>query len=220
MLSGHLGVIATGPGGTEGEAPKRVLVPLAGKTVDVPFLAAQGFAVVATEGVEQAVEEFAAEQPELGMSWAEPEGAFRKSVASDGSVTFMLGDHFQLTEGAAGGAFDGVYDRASLVAILPEHREAYVDVMANVVRPGGHILLVTFERRKGEPEAMAAGPPFSIPEAAVRELYEKDGRFEVALLEDKKVDISAGPMARMAEAGIEELRELAFLVKRSAKRRE
>ncbi|KAJ1620819.1 Thiopurine S-methyltransferase-domain-containing protein [Pavlovales sp. CCMP2436] len=53
-------------------AVKRVIVPLCGKTVDLPFLARKGHEVVGVEGVPLAAEQFAKEQPTLRMAKCAP----------------------------------------------------------------------------------------------------------------------------------------------------
>lgn len=201
----------------------RVFVPLCGKTVDLPFLAEMPWAqqVVGSEGVRQACDEFAAEQPDLGMSWREDraaegdDGAAFGVLSSEGDkVQLLQGDHFLLTPGVAGGQFDFVYDRASLVAISPDLREWYADVMAQLVRPGGRILLLTFDRRAGSEEARAMGPPFSVPESAVREIFEAGGRFEVTLLDDITHDLDV-EYTRFKELGLTDLHELVFSIVRT-----
>jgi len=198
--------------------PRRVLVPLCGKTIDLPFIASQEWVetAVGTEGVDQAVEEFAEEQPDLQLSWSDDSDTapFRKMSSADGRLQLLVGDHFMLNKDN-GGEFDAVYDRASLVAITPELREQYVDIMYDVLKPKGQILLVTLERRKGSPEAVAAGPPFSVTEEIVRSLYEKDNRFEVNLLEDRDINLDS-EMTKFKDGGVDELHELAFHIKKAA----
>eukprot|EP00968_Pinguiococcus_pyrenoidosus_P003822 scaffold256_cov261-Pinguiococcus_pyrenoidosus.AAC.29 len=254
----------------------RVLVPLCGKTIDLPFIASQEWVetAVGTEGVDQAVEEFAEEQPDLQLSWSDDSDTapFRKMSSADGRLQLLVGDHFMLNKDNGGtpsawkaqgkfgsadscvapilGEFDAVYDRASLVAITPELRELltplpsrllqqYVDIMYDVLKPKGQILLVTLERRKGSPEvghprlasgarwdlelmeamgcdqAVAAGPPFSVTEEIVRSLYEKDNRFEVNLLEDRDINLDS-EMTKFKDGGVDELHELAFHIKKAA----
>jgi thiopurine S-methyltransferase len=105
-------------------------------------------------------------------------------------ITLLTGDFFDLDETVTGGRFEAIVDRASLVAIQPTLREVYVQIMSKVIKAGGNILLVTIERRSGT-DADMSGPPFSVPEAEVRRLYENQDWVEsVTLLEDQ------GEMAR------------------------
>jgi Thiopurine S-methyltransferase (TPMT) len=50
------------------------------------------------------------------------------------------GDFFGLDADATGGQVDSIWDRASMVAIDPVLRGAYVNVMKKLLKPGGTIL--------------------------------------------------------------------------------
>jgi thiopurine S-methyltransferase len=106
-------------------------------------------------------------------------------------VLLLKGDFFDLDEIATDGRFDAVFDRASLVAIDPTLRTDYVQVMRKLIRPGGKILLVVIERMSGnEEEDKTAGPPFSVPEAQVRALYETQAWVKaVTLLEEMEPEV-------------------------------
>ncbi len=142
-------------------APRTVLVPLAGKAIDVSWLAARGHRVVACEIVERAVADFFAER---GLSAARSKrGAFERFEAA--GVTFLQGDVFALTPEDTG-PIDAVYDRAALIALRPEDRARYVATLASLLAPGGRVLLVGFEH--GLPD----GPPFDLTDAQVLALWE------------------------------------------------
>lgn len=76
------------PGGAA-DRPHRVLVPLCGKTVDMPHLAAKGHEVVGVDGVALAAEQFAAEQPQLRMGRATP-----RPPPPGGKADFILSGAF------------------------------------------------------------------------------------------------------------------------------
>jgi len=166
-------------GGTQ-QRQARILVPLAGKTVDMTYLAQHdGISqVVGVDGVRKAFEEFAEVNPELEVR-EQAEGAPSGSsfhTWMGKSILLLQGDFFDLDMSALGGLwkrnelkFDAVWDRASLVAINPYLREQYVDTIGKVVAPGGRILLSTYVRKSGD---KTKGPPFSIDEDEVRRLYE------------------------------------------------
>jgi len=117
-------------------------------------------------------DEFAQENPELEMKAPQTlDGAVFER--RNGKSTLLLrGDYFDLDSQSTGGQFDAVWDRASLVAISPDLREKYVSVMGGLVRPGGAVLLLAFDRREGTPEAREGGPPYSLNEEEVRRLFE------------------------------------------------
>lgn len=92
----------------------QVLVPLAGKSLDMVWLAGQGLRVLGVELSQLAVEQFFDEndlRPEIHQS-----AQGRHYVA--GNLELICGDVFAL-EDATLAACAGVYDRAALVA-LPE----------------------------------------------------------------------------------------------------
>ena len=126
---------------------ERVLVPLCGKTVDLPYLASKGACVVGVEGVRRAVDEFEAEQPQWASAPATRCGGFTVRAfegRGGGKVTVFVGDFFQMDAppaAAAAGRFDGAWDRGAFVAIEPSARPRYAEVLANLMEPGGRVLL-------------------------------------------------------------------------------
>lgn len=145
------------PGGS------RVFVPLAGKSLDMLWLAARGHRVLGVELSRIAVEQFFDEndlQPDLHES---PLG--KHYVA--GEIELILGDAFALDVGALADCA-GVYDRAALIALPPEMRLRYADELYSKLPAAGcRGLLITLEYPQREKE----GPPFSVGEDEVRDLY-------------------------------------------------
>ena len=135
-------------------------------------------------------------------------------VWSGDSISLIRGDYFSLGETIAGRRFDAVFDRASLVAIEPSKRDEYVDIMGQLVQPGGKILLVTIEKREGDDEACQAGPPYSISETDVRKLYERQDWVESVevLGEYDEFQLDPGGADRWRKKGVSAMYELAFLV--------
>lgn len=163
--------------------PTRVFVPLCGKTVDMAFLAKQpNVSVVGVDGIMKALETFASEQPDLEIQPATATEKHERLLGKD--IMLLKGDFFELDEEATGGRFEAIFDRASMVAIDPSLREAYVEIISKVIQPGGKVLLVTIERCSGTEEDKN-GPPFSISEEEVRRLYESQDWVEsVTLLQE------------------------------------
>ena len=142
----------------------RVLVPLAGKTVDIVTLHSHGYDVTAVEFVASAVQAFAEEHPELRL---EPhEGPLGFELRGE-RLRFIVGDFFAV-HNADVGKFDLVYDRAALIALPPDRRQPYVDQVRRLVKPSGQLLTLTVEYD----ESKMNGPPFSVPPSAVRTLYD------------------------------------------------
>lgn len=173
-----------------------VLVPLAGKTADLDRLADVVPEVIANEFVEAAARAYFAER-EL-----EPRERAQGTtlILQHGQTTYLVDDFFALVPPPPEERMGAIFDRAALVAIDPETRGRYVEVLASMLRPGGLVLLICFEFD----QTKIAGPPFSIPEAEVHALF--DGRFDVELLEH--IDEPAGD--RFRNAGVPVLREAIY----------
>jgi thiopurine S-methyltransferase len=140
-----------------------VLVPLCGKSRDMRWLAQRGHHVLGVELSEAAVQEFFEE-------WEKPpkvdqQGSFTRYSAEN--VELLVGDFFALTSKDLQ-KVAGVYDRAALVALPPEMRRDYVNLLAEILPAKAQTLLITFEYRLGAME----GPPFSIDINAVKSLFE------------------------------------------------
>ena len=139
-----------------------MLVPLCGKTVDLAWLAARGHQVVGVEIAEKAIAAFHARE-HRGPTVTEAEG-FR--MYRSPGLTLLQGDVFALTPEIAG-PIDRVWDRAALVALDPEQRVRYVEVLRTLLLPGAVVLLETFDYD----QARKPGPPHAVPEAEVRTLW-------------------------------------------------
>lgn len=143
------------------DSAKGVLVPLAGKSVDVPWLAAR-VPTVAVELVPKAVEELHDEHGIVAeVARHGPFTAWRSD-----QLTVLQGDVFDLsTEHVAG--VDRVWDRAALVALAPEQRTRYVRLLRGILPTGARILLSTFAYDTD----LMSGPPHSVTEDEVRDHY-------------------------------------------------
>jgi thiopurine S-methyltransferase len=147
--------------GLEPEAP--VFVPLCGKSRDLLWLRSQGHPVLGVELSPIAVEAFFSEN--RIEATVERQGAFERWRA-DG-LDILCGDVFDLTADDLHGVA-GVYDRASLVALPPAMRTDYAAHLKASLPREAAVLLVTMEY----PQAEMDGPPFSVSEAEVRDLYQ------------------------------------------------
>lgn len=154
----------------------RVFVPLAGKSLDMLWLAAQGHRVFGVELSPLAVEQFFAEHrlvPEIRTSRC---GTHYMA----GAIELLCGDVFAL-DAAALADCTGVYDRAALIALPPDLRERYAAQVYASLPVGCRGLLVTLEY----PPHEKRGPPFSVNEAEVRSLYAR--HWQVDLLERRDI---------------------------------
>lgn len=149
-------------------APPRgsqVFVPLAGKSLDLVWLAAQGYRVLGIELSSLAIEQFFAEQGLTPQVRESPYGRHYRA----GNIELICGDAFNL-DAVALAECSAVYDRAALIALPPPLRLRYARELYAQLPPGCRALLITLEY----PQQQMQGPPFSVLESEVRELYERD----------------------------------------------
>lgn len=177
-----------------------VFVPLAGKSLDMPWLAARGHRVLGVELSQVAVEQFFAEHGLVPVIRTSRYG----SHYSANNIELICGDVFALDTDILSGC-DGVFDRAALIALPPEIRERYAAGLYSQLPPGCRGLLITLEY----PQAEKAGPPFSVAQAEVRTLYARD--WDVATLERR--DILADQPGFIAD-GVSALATVAYRIHR------
>ncbi|GAA4899601.1 thiopurine S-methyltransferase [Ferrimonas pelagia] len=178
------------------------LVPMCGKSLDLNWLADQGRAVIGIELDRRAVEQFFDEQ---GVQ-VQPQacGAHQRYRAP--KLEILQGDFFtvqpsQLPE------CNAFYDRAALIALPAEMRQAYIEQLAALLPVGASGLLITLEY----PQAQKAGPPFSLTQEALLALCQ--GRFELTLL--SREDVLAEPEnARFVAQGVTWLNEAVYRLRR------
>lgn len=169
----------------------RVLVPLCGKTLDMPWLAAQGHRVLGVELSPLAVAQFFAEHGLVPERHASPMGV--RHVAGD--IEIIQGDVFGLDDATLAGC-DAVYDRAAVIALPAPMRERYAREVYTRLPTGCRGLMITLEYPQTEME----GPPFSVDAAEVDMLFRGD--WNVDLLERRDI-LAAQP--EFQEAGVSSL---------------
>lgn len=176
---------------------RRVFVPLCGKSLDLAWIAARPHApaVVGVELVEDAARELF-EEHGLTAERVEEDGVIRYR---GGSIEIVVGDYFALGADVLG-HFDACFDRAALVAMPPAQRPRYVAHQRGLLAPGARTLLVTFVH-----DAPPDSPPFSVPEAEVRALYEG---CRLTLLGQNEELVSTSLLSR----GVKSARELVFAI--------
>jgi thiopurine S-methyltransferase len=170
------------------------LVPLCGKSLDMLWLGERS-RVTGVEFVEQAVHDFFSEN---GLKY-EQSGAEYVS----GPIRLICGDMLAVTREQIG-PIDFIYDRAALVALPPELRKRYAAKLIELSGPETTMLLISFEY--AAPEEL--GPPFSVSEVEIRELFDAGFSIERARADD-------GPALneRFRAASVNTVRECAYLLK-------
>ena len=154
-----------------------VLVPLCGKSKDMLWLVEQGYHVLGVELSETAVQEFFEEwkvHPKVDQR-----GSFKRY--SGRNVELLVGDFFALIAENLENV-TAVYDRAALVALPPDMRSNYANLLAKILPAKTQSLLISFEYAIGA----IKGPPFSIPIETVKCLFE--GRCDIHTLDSQPFD--------------------------------
>ena len=143
----------------------RVLVPLAGKSLDMLWLAAQGHRVLGVELSPLAVQQFLGENQ---LAAAHHDSALGRHYVTD-RIELICGNVFDLDD-ATLATCSGVYDRAAVIALPPPMRERYAGEFYGRLPAGCRALMITLEYPQHEMD----GPPFSVPESTVHALFDPD----------------------------------------------
>ncbi|MGH8213574.1 MAG: thiopurine S-methyltransferase [Rhodanobacteraceae bacterium] len=180
----------------------RVLVPLCGKTLDMPWLASQGLKVRGVELAPRAIEQFFAEQKLRPQTRTATYGTHY--IAGD--IEIIHADIFEIDKSllAECGA---IYDRAALIALPPPMRERYAREVYGPLPAGCRGLLITLEYPQHEME----GPPFSVEEREVHRLFGE--QWDIDLLERRDI-LADQPM--FSGQGVTALSTAVYNLKRRA----
>jgi len=150
------------------QSAEPVLVPLCGKSRDMLWLSSQGHPIDGFELSALAIEQFFSEN------------SLSKTVNQVGPYLCHQHDTLRIYQGdffaapTLGRCYRRVFDRAALIALPAAMRCHYAALMSRLVEPGGEILLVALEY---QPQQQSQ-PPFSVCEAALRSLFERDFMIE------------------------------------------
>mmetsp|Transcript_74826 Transcript_74826/g.200606 ORF Transcript_74826/g.200606 Transcript_74826/m.200606 type:complete len:310 (-) Transcript_74826:305-1234(-) len=191
------------------EFPKRILVPLCGKTVDMAFMQSRGHKVTGIDGVRLAAEQYITEQGMKVIQTTKQDG-FEVLELQHGNghtsfpMRFVVGDFFRIRPSVIG-TFEACWDRGSLVAIDPPSRKEYVAAITAVLEKGARILLVVVEHPPMQGGKL--GPPFTVTGEEVEALYGKDYQIELLQREDRM-----GVEPRWRQAGCDYYNEVTYLL--------
>ena len=178
-----------------------IFVPLAGKSLDMLWLAARGYRVLAAELSPLAVGQFFAENGLTPALRESPLGVHHVA----GEIEVICGDVFALDAAALAGCA-GVYDRAALIALPPGMRRRYAAQVYGSLPANCRGLLITLDY----PQQEKSGPPFSVDTGEVRALFEP--AWTVDLL--TRNDILATQPGFVAE-GVTDLHTAAYRLQRN-----
>lgn len=174
----------------------RVFVPLAGKSLDMVWLASAGHRVSGIELSPIAVRDFySAQSLEPAI---ERHGSLLRHCADD--LELWCGDVFDLTP-ATLGPIDAIFDRAALVALPTDLRRRYAAQLVALSNGTAPMLLVTMEYDQSQ----MTGPPHAVLQDEVHALYGDTHR--ISLLGR---DAALADFPKFAQRGVSALSEAVF----------
>lgn len=178
------------------QAGSRVLVPLAGKSLDMLWLANSGHRVLGVELSSRAVAQFLADNK---LAAVEHESAQGRRYSS-GDIELICGDVFDLDK-ASVAECAAVYDRAALIALPADMRRHYASLLTRILPAKCSMLLITLDYRQTE----MTGPPFAVDEQEVHALY--GANWQVDKLEARDI-LDQEP--HFADKGLTSLQTVAY----------
>lgn len=176
--------------------PGCVFVPLCGKSLDMLWLAAQGWDVLGVELSSIAVAAFFAEN-RLNVTRTQV-GEFELWQA--GQIEIYCGDLFALRPHHVT-QVRAIYDRAALIALPPEKRAQYAEHLRALFSETPPCLLVSLEY----PQHEMSGPPFCVGEQEIRRLFEPAYRVTRVHQED-----ALEPKSHFRDKGVTNMTETVY----------
>ena len=172
----------------------RVFVPLCGKSIDMVWLATQGYDVVGIELVESAIQEFFIEQSISHTVIEDTENPHNKCYQGQlagQTIELWVADIFELSADSIGHV-DAVYDRAALIAMPPDMRPKYSEQICNLSRNAAQLLLtLNYDQNEW------SGPPFSISSEQVQQYY--GTQYQITEIEGEPATLNAAPEMAVRE---------------------
>lgn len=181
----------------------RVLVPLCGKSLDMVWLAEQGYTVLGVELSPVAVEQFFAENNLHPSTHDSVTGRHYLS----GNIEIICGDIFALDAATLAGC-TGVYDRAALIALPSEVRKPYAQHVYAQLSDQYRGLLLTLEYDQVQMD----GPPFAVHETEVQSLF--DGHSEAKVIDRRDI---LDQELKFAERGLTQLDTVVYRLGRKSR---
>ncbi|RUS75322.1 hypothetical protein EGW08_016911 [Elysia chlorotica] len=170
--------------------PRNIFVPLCGKSVDMKWFADKGIETVGLDVIRLPLEKFFTEH---GMDWEEEDapalGAQSKLFSSKTHPIKLYCADIVNYSPEIDGQFDAVWDRGSISAVNREDLDKYVNLMKNLVRTGGRILMevvqydVSIMDDVDRPPERRPPPPFPLYEEDLNRMYGPE--FSVQFLEKR-----------------------------------
>jgi thiopurine S-methyltransferase len=182
----------------------RVLVPLCGKTLDMPWLAERGLHVLGVELSPLAVQQFFDENALTPQVRRSAMGEHYSARHGAGNIEIICGDIFAVDADTLRGC-TGVFDRAALIALPRDMREPYVRHVYGQLADDYQGLLITLDY----PQPEMDGPPFCVDDNEVQALY---AGHSVAELVYRRDILALEP--KFQKAGVSRLDAVAYRLQR------
>ncbi|TAN04265.1 MAG: thiopurine S-methyltransferase [Rhodanobacteraceae bacterium] len=160
----------------------RVLVPLCGKSLDMPWLSQRGLRVLGVDVSAIAVEAFLAENHLHARARAATDGTHYEitNAPDGGAIDIVNGDVFAV-DPAILATCHAFYDRAATIALPRPMRDRLAHEIYAKLPAGARGLLITLDYPVGEMD----GPPFSVDAVEVHRLF--GGRWNIEQLERRDI---------------------------------
>ncbi len=175
-------------------AGSRIFVPLCGKTIDMVWLAAQGYDVVGVELVEFAVQEFFAEHnisPSVHQLADNPAIICHQGKLLGQKVELWVADIFALKAEDIG-KVDAIYDKAALIALPADMRPNYSEQIRKISDNAPQLIItLNYDQSKKK------GPPFSVSHHQVQQYY--GSHYQVTELVSEPASIGSMPELTVTE---------------------
>ncbi|AMT98066.1 MULTISPECIES: thiopurine S-methyltransferase [Psychrobacter] len=175
-------------------AGSRIFVPLCGKSIDMVWLASQGYDVIGVELVESAVQAFFNEQnikPTVFQHAENPAITCYQGQLLGQKVELWVADIFALTAENIG-IVDAVYDKAALIALPADMRSNYSEQLRKISGNAPQLLItLNYDQSKKD------GPPFSINHEQVQQYY--GSHYQIAELASEPASIGSMPELTVSE---------------------
>lgn len=148
-------------------AGTRILVPLCGKTLDMPWFADQGLDVLGVDLAPIALATFLRENHLEASTHAAADGrVYEVSNLPRGKITLLQGDVFEVAPERLA-ACTAFYDRAASIAMPQELRTRLANDVYAKLPAGARGFLITLEYTGGH----VTTPPFSVDDAEVHRMF-------------------------------------------------
>ena len=155
-----------------------VLIPLAGKSVDIKWISDRAQKVICSEISAAAIKQFFDQHK---MKFSKTRFASFEIYQSQ-NIEFWCGDFMKLPLDKMS-EIDLIYDKASIVALPDKMRISYSNKMISLSSDSTKILMHLLSYDQSE----MTGPPFSVDPDEVKHLFSE--KFDIQLLEKNRLNI-------------------------------